>query len=1388
MTELTQPVSHRLKRMVRLGGAILVLSMVLMTVGGLYLHSEGAAERARSLLESQGSLLLGEELILQRLEVDSVLPPALTLRGVSVHSRATGLPLAGVAELRLTMDRTPRPWEKRIVIRSLELVEPAVRIALVDGQPRDFAALVELLRTPRRPEAALDVQLGSVLVREGSLRLSTSSSDLDLSLDGLDLAWEMDSRGDGSGNLGIGNIDLRVGELREKGVLKPFNFDIASRVVTLRASSFELSALRATVEGEIGLPDPPRSGQARPLTYAVTLRGGVDLPKLEPVLPSLPRLEGKVEFSAGLSDQGQGRRTSFSVQGHEVLVHLRNTLKPKVLKVENPSVIGYLEDGKIVIEEESVLLWGGGRVEPEGWLLLKEDYPFDLALGLNDIELERALDSSTVPGSWVALDLTGTASLKGHIKGGFVGRGRLDADIKDLYVRTGAWDSPKSTKKVLYVPRARLESGLYVDERHLSLAPSIIRGPRTKLEVSTKFLFGRPLGLDIELQGKRFDIADLSGRISDARFTGDGGIEAHIVGPSKDLDITGRLELENFAIGDWPFGRVAGDVHWHARSDLEFTSLRGQRGRSDFESEVRLLFPNTRRGGDRRELELVIEAVVPEGHGYAEDLLPIFFGGDLGASGAVWGSASLTGPSKKLSGRGEVWGTNVDYLWENFSGLEIDAELREGVLTIQRGWASKPSGNGLAGSGWIAPGGDIDFDFELAGMNLSEMAPVTRAFGGRSSSLVELAGGGGHWLEGRASGRASIEGSLKNIDVSGVLKVDDFNYRGSKVGDSELQISIADHLLEADLKAFDGRVLGGLKMDTVALWRFDYELAWDDFGLTPFLPRTILGQSDPIQASMTGRLEGEGTLREGFHHAGLRLDRFSLHRKGHVIEAGAEDPVRIGYRDGAFRFDNVHLVSPSDAAGRTDFRLGGFLRPNGPLELDIEGALDLSFIDFAYDVFDRAEAERFDLDLTVTGRSTSALEIEGSVLLEDALLKTIYFPHAIEVKSAEVDLRDRRLSVRSFVGGLGGGSLEDLAGSYVQLDRSGYQPRSFGLKANCLGCTLRYPDFLPPASGDLRLQFAGTAPDDLLLSGQIHINEMVLRDPLNWQRSVLSFRSKFTETLASAERDGLFDIELLFDSEPGALRIHNNVGDLRGTARQFRITGDTQHVVLEGNLEIDGGSIPYSGHKFQIEPGYARFRDSESWFPEIDLRMWTDIVNREETYRIGYAVSGPLDSPKLRATAEPQLAEADINLLLLFGLTQEQLAEAELGDVVLAAGGAGLGTLGESTATSLGQTVAGTDVSALIPDRIEIVPVYTDTTGATTVWTVATKEVVPGLLTLEGGFGVGTGRNMTVPTVLRAKVGFQRNVYLEGSWLRDDASSRAYGNFGLDLKFEVDID
>ena len=66
-----------------------------------------------------------------------------------------------------------------------------------------------------------------------------------------------------------------------------------------------------------------------------------------------------------------------------------------------------------------------------------------------------------------------------------------------------------------------------------------------------------------------------------------------------------------------------------------------------------------------------------------------------------------------------------------------------------------------------------------------------------------------------------------------------------------------------------------------------------------------------------------------------------------------------------------------------------------------------------------------------------------------------------------------------------------------------------------------------------------------------------------------------------------------------------------------------------------------------------------------------------------------------------------------------------------------------------------------------------------------TKEVVPDLLVLEAGVGFG---GATPSGLAKLKLQVARNFYLEGSWITDETSSRAYGNVGLDFKLELDAD
>lgn len=1377
----------RVRRLARLAFGCLLLGITVLVCAGVYARSEDAAERLRRTVVRIGSAHLGADLYVRNLEIEQLLPPAVVLREITLHD-AAGMPLGHIDEVRLALDRLPST--RKLVIRSLQITNPSVRLAVEAGKLRDFAALMNGKKPGPGAGQPLKVQLGALQVDGASARITLDPAGLAVVVDGVDLAFQQDEAGNGSGHLGAQTIDLSLGPLRERATLEPSNFTVESGVVTVGESAVELASGRIEIGGVIGLPSPPGAPNTKPLSYGLTARAALELPQLREVFPDLPRMDGTVDAAVGLSGQGKQPLVTFNLQVQQMAVHLTKP-RPMVLKGEDASLIGHFRDGHVVIEEESALRWGGGTIKPHGWFDLREAMPFEVDLEIRGLKLEQALDSATVPGSWVTMGIGGTARIEGHAKQfAATGSGRLN--VWDLVVGDRAWDGGTQRTEMLRVPRATVTTRLSMTGKHLLMSPTTIRGPHgTDLDVSCDFLFLKPLGLVIDVRSRTFDTRDLLDTVTGLKVQGLGQIVANIEGPSNDLGIRGTIELDDFTFLKWPFGRVGGDVRWHAREDLEFLSLRGRRGKSDFESEVRVRFADTRLGGTRERLEVSIDARVPEGYGYAEDLLPIFFGDSIAASGPVHGWTQLAGVPSALNGEAEVHGHEMSYLWETFARVDIGARVEEGRLHIDKGNATKPNGDALRVAGWLAPGGDLDFTFRLPGMAIRELDPVRALFpGAPSSDLVELAGGTGVWVDGQVSGEVEVRGNLKNIQLDGTVELDDFIYRGTHLGDSKLSLKIRDHLFKTHGALLGDRMVAEAGIHTDKLFLYGYRLSWKDFSLTPYLPRTILAQREPVTAGMTGAITAEGTLKDDFHDVTLTLDDVWLARGRHRMESSPDAPVVIRYSGGALRFDSVGLGSPADGDGTTDFRITGWLRPNGPLDIGIGGKVDVAFADLASDVFDRAEAELLAIQAKISGQSTRSIDIFGTARVERALLKTIYWPHPIQIDQAEVKLDRGELTVTQFEGSMGGGRLENVTGSSMELDRTGYRVRRYGLHADCVKCTIRYPSFMPPATATAKLRFTGSAPDQLTLGGHVHIHEMVLRDPLNWQRSVLTFQRRFTETLARTERRGLFDIDLVFDSDPGQVRMDNNVGEIAGTADGFRVRGDTQHVVLEGGVQLTSGTLPYQGHDFELQSGVARFEDRESWFPRLQgVVMTTQVVSRDERYQISYAVSGPLNDLQLVATSTPHLTENDINLLLLFGLTQDQLADADVAELLAASAGTAAGAYGETAATSFGQNVRDNQVAdLLLPDRVEIVPVYTETTGATTVWAVATKEVVPDLLTLEGGVGLFTTGQLQVPTVARAQLRFRREVYLEGSWLRDDAASTSLGNFGLDLKFEIDLD
>lgn len=1343
------------------------------------LQSDAVADRARAVALARGSEALGLDLHAQRLEVVRLWPPAVRLDGVTVHRRGGGV-LDGVPLLRLDSAEVDLGdglslADKLVPIRSVRVRGPAARVALEQGKPRDLAHL----RPDEPPAEAPDpatVQLGELWVEGAAVRLSLAPADVGIALTGAELGFRQDREGDGAGSFEVGSIVATIGELREEARLQEGGFRIEAGVVQLDGHTLDLRTGPLAIDGHVGLPGAPGGGERKPLTYSLRAVADVALPALKEAWPKLPDLEGDLHVEATARSDGGPPDVDFSVRGEELLIHVLNKRRGVVVTYEggSPSLIGGVADGVVELKPGSAIRWGGGVLEPVGSLdLNSESKDWALTAGLRGITIERVMQAVTVRGSWVEMGMDGSLSLRGTLKGGLRGRGRGSIAVSELLLHGSAWDAPVRGARMLRVPTAQVETGLLLEvvpgrTGHCLMHDVKLTGPNSDLALRSDFIFTAPLTLDIEVAGERLDLADLDGEIAGIPFSGAGPISAKVYGKTKQLVIDGSLDIADFVMLDkWGFGDVSGDVHWAVQQDLEFTRLVGRRGESRYGADVRLQFANRARG--RTRLELAITAELPEGETRAEDILPVFFGDAVPVRGPVAGTVQLGGPPSELSGTIELAGRDVEVLWERFDTLSAQLLWSDGEIIVPEAFVRKGEDESAFVRGSLSPGGPLNLEVRIPRLGLARLTPIQAALG--------LDGP----MQGHISGGVVLGGTLKDLRLDGDVAVESLTYGNRLIGGLRANLRLRDHALAAVVTGLDGRLEATGTLWTRDLWAYGFEARLDEFRFDPFLPVPRNRPLERATGGVAGDFWGEGSLQDAWHELDLTLSTAWIERSGHRVEAPPAKPLGISYRRGAVSFDQVVLVGPE---GQTDLRVEGSWRPDGPVGVTVQGPVDIAFLELVGDVFDRAEARSVVLDLAVHGPRLRLAQLEGSVRIKDALLRTIYFPHAVEIDQALVALKNRKLTLDAFSGRLGGGELVDVKGSSIRLSPAGWKPREYDLRATCLSCTLRYPSFLPPTTGDLSLRFAGTAPGGLLLSGHVDVEEMVLRDPLNWQRSALTIGARETESLAREVGQGLFDLDLTVKSAPEAIRLTNNVGRLRGSTQDFRVYGDTARVLFAGTLQVEGGQLPYNGREFTIEPGTARFVEGGSWFPVLDLRMWNDLVSRDRDYRITYAISGPLNRPTLLPTSEPALSENDINSLLLFGLTAAQIEESNLGQLAGTAASAAFGALTENVATSLGQTV-GTEA---LPDRFEIVPVYTDSTGATTLWAVATKEVLPQLLTLEGGVGVGGVRSSFFSSAFRAKLRFNQNFFLEASWVRDDNASSDIGNFGLDLKVELDAD
>ncbi|MDP9122920.1 MAG: translocation/assembly module TamB, partial [Acidobacteriota bacterium] len=256
------------------------------------------------------------------------------------------------------------------------------------------------------------------------------------------------------------------------------------------------------------------------------------------------------------------------------------------------------------------------------------------------------------------------------------------------------------------------------------------------------------------------------------------------------------------------------------------------------------------------------------------------------------------------------------------------------------------------------------------------------------------------------------------------------------------------------------------------------------------------------------------------------------------------------------------------------------------------------------------------------------------------------------------------------------------------------------------GISLRFPEGFV-SRGNAQISLIGSQ-GARQVQGSIRLERLIYLENVQVDATQLILRGLRRERLQVAPADSLLATTQLniAISGPGALRISNNVADLRGDVN-LTVLGTLAKPVLFGSAVLEpGGTLVYADNRYRVERGGLTFTNPNRIDPLIDLVLRTSV----QSFEITLSLSGTLDRLNAKFSSNANLADLEILSLLAGGQRpQSEQAEARL-----------LTSSGESQSTSQAAAtsfLAGQATSALTSrvgrlfglDRLRIAPVTPET-------------------------------------------------------------------------------
>lgn len=853
-----------------------------------------------------------------------------------------------------------------------------------------------------------------------------------------------------------------------------------------------------------------------------------------------------------------------------------------------------------------------------------------------DLSLAALLRAfSAAPNPWVDFRGNAIADVSGPLVPLELS-GSYDIDLADFQVRQGPVDDPHSTL-VLGIPTASYSGTLTLFKDHIVLDGETLETPRNAGPVHASIGFGPKGPLDLDFDLRRADLRDIR-PLGGSAMKGRGRLTGRLWGDFDDLQVRGTGVLDGFEVSGIPYAdRLEAVVRSPDMRSLELVEARGTRGDTRYFGTFAMDFAA---GG----LPMDTDVVITEGR--VEDLVGMFLDlGDVVTGNIEDGTLVLSGPLNDMDGAADLQLTDVTLVGERFETGRAAGRMHEGTFTLDTLQVRRGEDEGLTVRGSI--GREWALDLEGAGeLRLETMDALA------DSSLP---------VRGRASAVFRVDNTLFDPAPHGRLRLWDVEVAGQPVPDSVVNAETTSGTLLAHGDLVGDSVRADL---SIGLWEDQpYTLLadLDSFPVDRLYPVAADGQE--VLARVSGEVELWGHLGEtpSDPEVRIRLPRVVLGWDRHTLVSDEAKPWTFRSSGKQWELGGVALTGEETsvslmASGRDDAVLIGgggqvnadLLRAFVPGLTRVDGGLDVSVA-----------------SLGRAGEATTHLD----VALDAPLMRHEGVPAALEDVKARVHLTPDRFEVTHFETDVGGGRLvgdarrsprlaerfsDDDSEPLGVIEADSWVPTRFELLGRADDVQMQWVEDLPPAIGDATLSFDGPA-DSLLLHADIGVVDMAFTERIDWEDWVVAFEDYLLVPAPPSDEPPWFGLDIDIRADH-TIRLLNNVSDATASA-DLTLMGDTSRMGLIGRVRVEDGVVYVQDRAFDVQRGELRFDDPFSWDPLLDFDLRTDVQSRARQYRVSYRIAGPYSSWTSTASSNPRLPQSDVNALLWFGVTADDLED-----------------------------------------------------------------------------------------------------------------------------------